>query len=218
MTAGKYHCGILAANKLEIPNLNEQGPTDAVQADVTRLLQRWTAGDKSAEEKLWPIIFSELKRLARRHMARERTDHTLQSGALLNEAYIRLTGWHEAKWNSRAHFFGMWARMMRQILVDHARSREYEKRGGGAQRVTLDESAIISESSNPEFVELDDALTRLEQISPRKALVIELRFFGGLSVDETAEYLKVSRLTVIRDWNFARSWLLTELRRRSDKQ
>jgi len=192
--------------------LNRAKAGDAVQADVTKLLQQWTEGDKLAQEKLWPIVFAELKRLARRHMARERTDHTLQSGALVNEAYIRLTGWHEAKWNNRAHFFGMCARMMRQILVDHARSREYEKRGGGAQRVTLEESAIVSKSSTPQFVELDEALNRLEQISPRKAQVIELRFFGGLSVEETAEFLKVSRLTVIRDWNFARSWLLTELR------
>ena len=180
-------------------------------SNVTLLLQRWSDGDKSVEQQLWPVVFAELKRLARRYMARERGDHTLQSGALLNEVYIRLTGWDEARWKNRSHFMGMCARMMRQILVDHARSREYQKRGGGGKRVDLKESAIISESRNGQFIALDEALNRLAEINARKAEVVELRFFGGLSVEETAEVLKVSRLTVIRDWNFARAWLREEM-------
>jgi len=180
--------------------------------DVTLLLRQWSEGDKSAEEKLWPVVFSELKRLARRHMARERADHTLQSGALVNEAYLRLVGWDDACWKNRSHFFGMCARMMRQILVDHARARDYQKRGGGAVKVSLDEFAMISESRSAQFIEIDEALTRLAEIHPRKAQVVELRFFGGLSEEGAGEVLGVSRLTVIRDWNFARAWLGTELK------
>src|SRR5262245_33342407 len=141
--------------------------------DVTRLLQQWGNGDKSAGEKLWPIVFAELKRLARRHMARERGDHSLQSGALVNEAYIRLTGWEDARFENRAHFFGMCARMMRQILVDHARSREYQKRGGGGQKVALDESAIVSESRSAKFIEVDEAVNRDDGINRRKIDVVE---------------------------------------------
>ena len=179
--------------------------------DVTSLLQAWSTGDRSAQEKLWPVVFAELKRLARRHLAHERPDHTLQSAALVNEAYRRMVDWKNSGWHNRAQFFAMCARMMRQILVDHARSREYQKRGGGDYKVALDESAIVSESRGPQFIELDDALNRLAEINPRKAQVVELRFFGGLSVEEVAEVLKVSRLTVIRDWNFARAWLRTEM-------
>ncbi|HET9219603.1 MAG TPA: sigma-70 family RNA polymerase sigma factor [Terriglobia bacterium] len=176
-------------------------------AEVTVLLRAWSAGDQTAHDKLWPIVFAELKRLARRQMARERPDHTLQSSALVNEAYVRLIDWNNAGWESRAHFFAMCARIMRQILIDHARSRRSRKRPGHAQRVSLNEVLIISDSKGEELLALDEALKKLAEIHPRKSDVVEMRFFGGLSVEETAEALKISRLTVIRDWNFARAWL-----------
>ena len=144
-------------------------------------------------------------------MRRERPDHTLQTGALVNEAYMRLVDWKQAQWRNRAHFFGMCARMMRQILVDHARAHGYQKRGGGRPIATLDEAATVSSTKSEQLVALDEALQRLASIHRRKSDVVELRFFGGLSVEETAEVLKVSRLTVIRDWNFARAWLLAEI-------
>jgi RNA polymerase sigma-70 factor, ECF subfamily len=183
----------------------------ASQPEVTRLLKAWSNGDKSALEKIWPVVFAELKRLARRHMAHERQDHTLESGALFNEAYLRFVDWKNARWENRAHFFGMCARMMRQILVDHARARDYQKRGGAGQRVLLDDVAIVSQSKGTQLLALDEALTRLAAIHSRKSEVVEMRFFGGLSVEETAEVLNVSRLTVIRDWNFARAWLRAEM-------
>jgi RNA polymerase sigma factor (TIGR02999 family) len=182
-------------------------------SDVTQLLQAWNNGDNAALEKLAPIVFAELKRLARHQMANERPDHTLESGALVNEAYLRLIHWPNAQWQNRAHFFAMCARMMRQILVDHARARQYRKRDAG-YKFSLEDAVIVSNSKNAELVELDDALKRLAGIDPRKSDVVELRFFGGLSVEETAEVLKVSRLTVIRDWNFARVWLRLELSRK----
>ena len=175
--------------------------------EVTVLLKAWGEGDKSAQEKLWPLVFGELKRLARRHLARERPDHSLQSGALVNEVYVRLVDWNNTRWENRAQFFAMCARMMRQILVDHARARHRQKRPGQARRLALDEVVLVSESKGEELIALDEALKRLAEIHPRKSDVVELRFFGGLSVEETAEVLKVSRLTVIRDWNFARAWL-----------
>jgi len=178
--------------------------------EVTQLLQDWTSGDKAALEKLAPMVFAELKRLARRHMAHERPDHTLESGALVNEAYLRMVHWPNARWQNRAHFFGMCARMMRQILVDHARARNYQKRDAG-HKVCFDDVVIISDSKSAELVALDDALKRLAGIHARKSDVVEMRFFGGLSLEEIAEVLKVSRLTVIRDWNFARAWLRSEL-------
>jgi RNA polymerase sigma factor (TIGR02999 family) len=182
-------------------------------SEVTQLLQAWNSGDNAALEKLAPIVFAELKRLARHQMANERPDHTLESGALVNEAYLRLIHWPNAQWQNRAHFFAMCARMMRQILVDHARARKYQKRDAGF-KVSLEDAVIISNSKNAELVALDDALKRLAEIDPRKSDMVELRFFGGLSVEETAEVLKVSRLTVIRDWNFARVWLRSELSRK----
>jgi RNA polymerase sigma factor (TIGR02999 family) len=182
-------------------------------AEVTQLLQAWNNGDNAALEKLAPIVFAELKRLARHQMANERPDHTLESGALVNEAYLRLIHWPNAQWQNRAHFFAMCARMMRQILVDHARARQYRKRDAG-YKVSLEDAVVISNSKNVELVALDDALKRLAGIDPRKSDVVELRFFGGLSVEEAAEVLKVSRLTVIRDWNFARVWLRSELSRK----
>jgi RNA polymerase sigma-70 factor, ECF subfamily len=182
------------------------------KADITNLLHAWSEGDKTVEEKLWPLVFAELKRLARRQMARERPDHTLQSGALVNEAYLRLVDWKNVRWENRAHFFGMCARMMRQILVDHARTRNRQKRGGIGGKISLDETALVSESRGAQLLALDEAMKRLAAIHPRKSEVVEMRFFGGLSFEETAEILHVSRLTVVRDWNFARAWLLAEMR------
>src|SRR6516225_9340162 len=182
------------------------------RAEVTALLQAWSGGDESARDRLWTIVFPELNRLARAHMKRERQPHTLQTGVLVNEAYLRLVDWKKARWRSRAHFFGMCARIMRQILVDHARAQNYKKRGGGQRLEALDESAAaVSPTRSRELVALDDALERLASISQRKSDVVELRFFGGLTIEETAAALGVSRLTVIRDWNFARAWLLAEM-------
>ena len=181
-------------------------------SDVTTLLQAWSDGDTSVHDQLWPIVHAELRRLAHRQMIRERADHTLQSNALVNEAYMRLIDWKRAHFKNRAHFFGMCARIMRQILVDYARSRGYQRRGGGALMEPLDESAIVSPSKSEQLLALEEALPLLAAIQPRKGSVVELRFFGGLSVEETAEVLGVSRLTVIRDWNFARAWLLAEMK------
>ena len=182
------------------------------RAEVTTLLHAWTGGDQAARDKLWTIVFPELDRLARGYMKRERQDHSLQTGVLVNEAYLRLVDWKKARWRSRAHFFGMCARIMRQILVDHARAQNYKKRGGGQRLEALDESAAaVSPTRSRELVALDDALERLASISQRKSDVVELWFFGGLTIEETAAALGVSRLTVIRDWNFARAWLLAEM-------
>lgn len=184
------------------------------RSNVTALLQAWTAGDQAAKEKLWAIVLPELDRLAHRQMRRERGQHTLQTGALVNEAYLRLVDWKKAQWRNRAHFLGMCGRIMRQILVDHARSHGYQKRGGDHHIEPLDEAATLSPSRSEQFVALDEAMKGLASISQRKSDVVELRFFGGLTVEETADALGVSRLTVIRDWNFARVWLLAEM---SDK-
>jgi RNA polymerase sigma factor (TIGR02999 family) len=181
------------------------------RAEVTALLHAWSSGDQAARDELWTIVFPELDRLARAYMKRERQHHTLQTGALVNEAYLRLVDWKKARWRSRAHFFGMCARIMRQILVDHARAQNYQKRGGAQRLEALDEAATVSPTRSRELIALDDALDRLASISRRKSDVVELRFFGGLTVEETAAALGVSRLTVIRDWNFARAWLLAEM-------
>src|SRR5262245_34057031 len=180
-------------------------------SDVTALLQAWSDGDRSVHDKLWPIVHDELRRLAHRQMKWERPDHTLQTNALVNEAYMRLVDWKRARFKNRADFFGMSARIMREILVDYARRRGYQRRGGGVVIEPLDESAIVAPSKSEQLLALDEALTRLAAIQPRKGSVVELRFFGGLSVEETAEVLGVSRLTVIRAWNFARAWPLAEL-------
>jgi RNA polymerase sigma factor (TIGR02999 family) len=181
------------------------------RSNVTTLLQAWRAGDDTVTEKLWAIVFPELKRLAHQCMREERPNHLLQTGALVNEAYLRLVDWKKAHWHNRAHFFGMCARIMRQILVDDARAQGYEKRGGGLRIEVLDEAVTFSPTRSDQLVALDDALQRLAAISKRKSDVVELRFFGGLTVEETAQLLGVSRLTVIRDWNFARAWLLAEM-------
>ena len=178
---------------------------------VTRLLVDWRNGDQGAFEQLIPLVHDELRRVARRHMAQERAGHTLQATALVNEAYVRLIDVRQVNWQDRAHFFAMSSRLMRRVLVDFARSKGYQKRGGGAQKVSLDEALIVSSEPGADLVALDDALDALAAFDARKAQVVEMRFFGGLSVEETAEALKVSVDTVMRDWKLAKAWLLREL-------
>jgi RNA polymerase sigma factor (TIGR02999 family) len=179
--------------------------------DVTALLQAWSAGDEAALEKLTPLVYDELRRTAHRYMAQERTGNTLQTTALVNEVYLRLVKASDVNWQNRAHFFAVCARMMRHILTDFARSRGYLKRGGNAGRVTLDEAVLAGCESPADIVALDDALEALNGFDERKSQVVELRFFGGLSVEETAEVLRVSEETVLRDWKLAKAWLLHEL-------
>jgi RNA polymerase sigma factor (TIGR02999 family) len=178
--------------------------------EVTQLLLAWGKGDPAALEALTPVVYDELRRLARRYMGNERVGHTLQATALVNEAYMRLVDIHKVQWQNRAHFFAMSARLMRRILVDSARARKYQKRGGGAQKVTLDERLLVAEPGR-DLVALDDALNALAKVDERKSKVVEMRFFGGLTVEETAEALGVSVDTVMRDWKLAKAWLLREL-------
>ena len=179
--------------------------------EVTQLLLAWTEGDQTALEKLTPVVYKELHRLARHYMASERPDHTLQATALVNEAYLRLIDWKPMRWQNRAHFFAVSAQLMRRILVDFARAHRGAKRGGGGHPVSLENLAIVSSAKGADLVALDGALERLAEVDARKTQVVELRFFGGLSVEETAEVLKVSTITVIRDWNLAKVWLLRDL-------
>ena len=181
---------------------------------VTTLLLAWRDGDEDALGRLVPLVHRELRRLAQRAMAGERADHTLQATALVNEVYLRLVDMGNVRWSDRAHFFALSARMMRRILVDIARSRCYQKRGGGVPVVHLEEAAVAAPERGEDLIALDEALQRLAAIDPRRSQVVELRFFGGLGVDETAEVLNVSRHTVMRDWTLARTWLWRELRRR----
>jgi RNA polymerase sigma factor (TIGR02999 family) len=181
--------------------------------DVTGLLRAWSAGDQAAFEKLAPIVYGELHRIARRYMSRERSDHTLQATALVHEAYLHLVDIHSVGWQDRAHFFAISAQTMRRILIDRARASAAAKRGGSAAHLQLDEIPEVGSWRGSELIALDDALTTLAQMDPRKAKIIELRFFGGLSVDETAEVLKISAQTVMRDWKLARAWLERELGR-----
>ena len=179
--------------------------------DVSQLLLAWSDGDRRALEELMPLVYDELRRLARRYMGRERRGHTLQTSALVNEAYLRLVDQREVRWQSRAHFFGIAAQLMRRILVDHARRRGYEKRGGGALQVSLDEAMIVSQDRAAEVVALDEALRALAEIDARKSQIVELRFFGGLSIEEAAEVLQVSPGTVMREWTLAKAWLKREM-------
>ena len=179
--------------------------------DVTELLRAWSDGDDGALERLLPLMEAELRRLARGYMGRERRGHTLQTTALVNEAFVRLTDARQVRWQDRAHFLALSARLMRRVLVDHARSRGYRKRGGGAERVTLDEELVASPEPPVDVLALDRALEALAAVDARKSRVIELRFFGGLSVEETADVLHVSPDTVKRDWRLAKLWLLREL-------
>jgi RNA polymerase sigma factor (TIGR02999 family) len=178
---------------------------------VTELLMAWGQGDESALDRLMPLVQDELHRLARREMRGERPGHTLQTTALVNEAYLRLIDARRVRWQDRAHFFALSARIMRRILVDHARSRNVIKRGAGTRHVSLDEALIVSQERGPDLVALDDALQALAKVDARKSQVVELRFFGGLSVEEAAEALRVSSQTIVRDWHLAKVWLLREL-------
>ena len=179
--------------------------------EVTGLLRAWSGGDQGAIEKLTPLVYEQLHRVAQHYMAAERSDHTLQATALIHEVYLRLVDVREIKWQDRAHFFAMCAQLMRRILTDFARSRQYQKRGGNAVHVPLDEGLTISREPDGDLVAVDDALKALAALDERKSRVVELRFFGGLSVDETAEVLKVSADTVMRDWKLAKVWLLGQL-------
>ena len=179
--------------------------------EVSQLLRAWSSGDEAALQRLIPLVYEELHRIARRYMGREREGHTLQTSALVNEAYLRLVDWKNVEWQNRAHFFAVSAQMMRRILVDFARDRRYLKRGGGALQVSLAEAAGMTSQRGTDLVALDDALNSLAVMDKRKSEVVELRFFGGLSVEETAEVLKVSAETVMRDWKLAKVWLLREL-------
>ncbi len=179
--------------------------------EITRLLQAWGDGDEGALDKLTPLVYAELHQVAQRYMAHQPPDHTLQTTALINEVYIRLVNFREMSWQNRAHFFAVCAKLMRRILTDFARSRRYAKRGGDTPHVSLDEARIVSQDSRADFVALDDALNRLGALDPRKSQVVELRFFGGLSVEEAAEVLKVSSDTVQREWKVAKVWLLRQL-------
>src|SRR4030095_6784828 len=180
--------------------------------EITQLLLAWSDGEQAPLEKLTPLVYAELRRLAKGYMFGERPGHTLQTTALINEAYMRLIDWKNVRWQGRAHFFGVAAQVMRRILVDFARARHYAKRGGAAQQVSLDEAVTIHEDRSAELIALDEALKSLAEIDPRKSQVVELRFFGGLNAKETAEALKVSQRTVEREWNLVRAWLYRELR------
>jgi RNA polymerase sigma-70 factor, ECF subfamily len=180
--------------------------------DVTQLLQAWSQGDEAAFEKLAPLVQAELHRLAKAYMRRENPAHTLQPTALVNEAYMRLIDWKSARWQNRAHFFGVSAKLMRRILVDFARARP-KAREGTAQQISLNEALLGGAEQSTDVVALDDALKSLEKLDPRKTQIVEMRFFGGLSVEETAEVLKISERTVMREWEKARIWLYKELKK-----
>ena len=179
--------------------------------EVTQLLVAWSEGDQAALDKLIPLVDAELHRLAKRYMGHERPGHMLQTTALVNEAYVRLIDWQAVSWQNRAHFYGVCAQMMRRILVDFARRRPRLKQEGEARHVSLDEALVVSQERGADLVALDDALTALTGLDPRKGRIVELRFFGGLSVEETAEVLKVSSVTVAREWTKAKAWLYREL-------
>jgi RNA polymerase sigma-70 factor (ECF subfamily) len=181
--------------------------------EVTRLLEAWGQGEDAALEQMIPVVYKELRRIAHRKMAGERQGHTLQTTALVNEAYLRLIDFRKVNWHDRVHFFAISAQVMRHILVDFARSRRYQKRGGGAHKVTLDENRMGSIAPHQDLVALDDAMKALAEVDARKSKVVELRYFGGLSVEETAEVLQVTPRTVLRDWRLAKLWLRREMAR-----
>jgi RNA polymerase sigma factor (TIGR02999 family) len=178
---------------------------------ITELLAEWREGNQSALDELYPLVYDELHRLARRYMSKERKDHTLQTTALINEAYVRMVDQKNVNWANRSHFFAISAQIMRRILIDHARRHAYAKRGGGAQQVSLEEVAAIAPDQGRELVRLDEALKTLAERDPRRSQVVELRYFGGLNNEEIAGVLHVSENTVTRDWNMARAWLYQQL-------
>ena len=181
--------------------------------EVTQLLIQWSNGDKAALDKLMPLIYEELRQLARHYMNRERPGHTLQTTALVNEAYMRLVNRKGVHWQNRAHFFAIAAQLMRSILVDHARSHAYAKRGGGAHKIALDDAMAVSQQRAADVVALDDALKRLAEIDPQQSRIVEMKFFGGLTIEETAEVLGLSPATIKREWSTAKAWLYHELNR-----
>ncbi|HEY8224381.1 MAG TPA: sigma-70 family RNA polymerase sigma factor [Pyrinomonadaceae bacterium] len=185
--------------------------TEADTHEVTQLLIDWSNGDRAALDALIPLVEEELRRLAHRYMNRERVDHTLQTTALVNEAYMRLVNRKNVHWQNRAHFFGIAAQLMRTILVDHARGHASAKRGGGAGKLELNEALVVSEQKAAEVIALDDALKQLALIDPQQSRIVELRFFGGLTVEETAEVLQLSPATIKREWSTAKAWLYQEL-------
>ena len=191
--------------------------SDAPGNEVTQLLLNWSGGDQSALDKLIPLVEAELHRLSHHYMNRERAGHTLQTTGLVNEAYVRLVGQKNISWQNRAHFFGIAARLMRQILVDHARRRNYAKRGGEAVPVSLDEAVAVAEERSIEIIDLDEALNQLAKLSPEQSRIVELRFFGGLTIEETAEVMKLSVDKVKRDWSMAKTWLYHELKVGSER-
>jgi len=179
--------------------------------EITELLEQWSGGNQSALDRLYPLVYEELRRLARSYMKREHKGHTLQTTALINEAYVRLVDQHNVHWQNRSHFFAISAQIMRRILVDHARRYLQAKRGGGALRVSLDEVMIVASERSEEVLMLDEALGNLARVDPRRCQVVELRYFAGLNNEEIASVLKISENTVMRDWNLARAWLYQQL-------
>jgi RNA polymerase sigma-70 factor, ECF subfamily len=182
-------------------------------SEVTRLLKGWSEGDREAFDRLLPLVYHELKRMADRYLSRERSDHTLQATALVHEAYLKLIDQRSVRWQNRAHFFGIAAQAMRRILVDHARDRRADKRGGGGIKLSLDDELDLSDRRSGELIALDDALTALAELDAQKSRIVELRFFGGLSIEETAEVLGIGTATVIRQWRLAKAWLYGEINR-----
>jgi RNA polymerase sigma factor (TIGR02999 family) len=183
----------------------------ALPEEITQLLLKWSKGDDAALDHLIPLVYPELRKLARRYMGRQDPAHTLQTSALINEAYLRLVDQQAVEWRDRAHFFAAAAQMMRHILIDHARSHRYAKRGAGAQHIPLDDVTVVSQERAAELIALNDALTRLAKIDQRKGQIVELRFFGGLTVDETAEVMKLAPITIKREWRSAKAWLHSEI-------
>ena len=183
----------------------------AFPQEITQLLLSWSNGDKSALDQLIPLVYPELRRLARVYMGRENSGHTLQTSALINEAYLRLVSQQQVQWQDRAHFFAVSAQIMRHILIDHARKYHRSKRGGGNAHVPLDEGALVCDERASELMAVDDALIRLASIDARKSQIVELRFFGGLTVDETAEVMKLAPITIMREWRAAKAWLGREI-------
>ena len=189
---------------------------ERAQSQITQMLQDWSDGNRAALDRLTPLVYAELHRLAHRHMNRERAGHTLQTSALVNEAFLRLVDQKNVRWNNRAHFFGIAAQMMRRILVDHARSHLYAKRGAGAVHVSLDHAALASNETSAEVTALDEALSKLESLDPQQGRVVELRFFGGLTIKETAEAMGISVDRVKCEWSTAKAWLYREMKTSSD--
>jgi RNA polymerase sigma-70 factor, ECF subfamily len=187
-----------------------------ISEEITGLLLQWSNGDKAALDQLIPLVYPELRRMARRYMGRENCEHTLQTSALINEAYLRLVDQSAVEWKDRTHFFAVSAQVMRHILIDHARRYRSGKRGAGAAHIALDDGGVILENRASELVALDAALDRLAGFDPRKSRIVELRFFGGLTVEETAEVLKLSPITIKREWRAARAWLFREMKGDAD--